>query len=296
MDFYLPRTLWPASVAPSPRVGTFPVGTATSSTQRAVLYNHPRRTTSRDYAHSGRSGQAPGYLRIVRAVIEEVALRSGETILDVGCGSGVIDRWLAQHTNRAHVITAVDINRYLLQEAEALARKVGLQDIISLQEGNTEALSFPDNSFDVTLSLTVLEEGDAYRMLAELVRVTKPGGRVVAMVRGDDCPALLTMPLPAEVHAKAARPVGAGAVDRGCADASLYRRFHAAGLTQVQKFPQLAVYDNPKHVMAQYYQSRILSVLTPEDAYAWQAAVAQAEWQGAFVMAVPQHCAIGTKP
>lgn len=241
-------------------------------------------------------GQAPGYVRIVRNMLEEIALRPGEVILDVGCGSGVLDRWLAQYTRHAHAITAVDINRYLLQEATALVQSAGLQDVITLQEGNAEALPFAAESFDVTLSLTVLEEGDADQMLRELVRVTKPGGRVAAMVRGDDCPALCPLPLRAEVQAKAARAVGAGVVERGCADASLYRRFQAAGLRQVQKFLHLAVYDDTQHVMAQFYQGRILSALTPDEAREWQTAVAQAETQGAFMLAVPHHCAIGTKP
>ncbi len=241
-------------------------------------------------------GQSPGYVRIVRNVLQEVAPRPGETILDAGCGSGVMDRWLAQHTNRAHAITGVDINHYLLNEAETLVRKAGLQDVIRFQEGNAEALPFRETSFDVALSLTVMEEGDADRMLAELVRVTKPGGRVAAIVRGDDCPALLTAPLRAEVQAKAARAVGAGVVERGCADAGLYRRFHAAGLVQVRKFPQLAVYDDAQSVMSQNYQSRIVSALTADEAAEWRAAVAQAEAQGAFVVAVVHHCAIGTKP
>jgi SAM-dependent methyltransferase len=229
-------------------------------------------------------------------VLEEVALRPGEAILDAGCGSGVLDRWLAQHTRRAHSITAVDINRYLIQEAEKLVQQEGLQDIITFREGNAEALPFRENRFDVTLSLTVMEEGDADRMLAELVRVTKSGGRVAAIVRGDDCPALLTPLLRPEVQAKAARAVGAGAVERGCADGSLYRRFHAAGLIHVRKFPQLAVYDDSESVMPQFYQSRIISALTPVEADEWRAAAAQAAAHGAFVVAVPHHCAVGTKP
>jgi SAM-dependent methyltransferase len=241
-------------------------------------------------------GQAPGYLRVVRNVLEEVAVRPGEVILDVGCGSGVLDRWLAQHTRHNHPITAVDINRYLLDEAAALVQRAGLQGVITFQEGNAEALPFPPDRFDVTLSFTVLEEGDADRMLGELVRVTKPGGRVAAIVRGDDYPALSSLSLRPEIQGKAGRAVGAGAVAGGCADASLYRRFQSAGLIHVRKFPHLAVYDDAQHVMAQFYQSRILSALTPDEAIEWQTAVAQAEAQGAFVLAIPHHCAIGTKP
>lgn len=241
-------------------------------------------------------GQAPGYVRVVRNVMEEVALRPGEVILDVGCGSGVLDRWLAEYTRHTHTITAVDINRYLLEEAMALVQRAGLQNVITFQEGNAEVLPFPPDRFDVTLSLTVLEEGDADRMLSELVRVTKPGGRVAAIVRGDDYPALSTLSLPPEIQTKAGRAVGAGAVPGGCADASLYRRFQSAGLIHVRKFPHLAVYDDAQHVLAQFYQSRILSALSPDEAMEWQTAVAQAEAQGTFVLAVPHHCAIGTKP
>jgi SAM-dependent methyltransferase len=241
-------------------------------------------------------GQALGYLRIVRNLLEEVALRPGEVILDAGCGSGVLDRWLAEYTSRAHAITALDINRYLLREAEMLVHKNGLEQIITFEEGSAEALPFNENRFDVSLSLTVMEEGDADRMLAELMRVTKPGGRVAAIVRGDDCPALLTPRLRPEVHAKAARAVSAGVVERGCADASLYRRFHTAGLIGVRKFPQLAVYDESDVVMFEFYESRILSMLSPGEVEEWQAAAIEAKDERGFVIAVPHHCAVGTRP
>jgi hypothetical protein len=153
---------------------------------------------------------------------------------------------------------------------------------------------YSDNSFDVTLSLTVMEEGDANHMLTETVRVTKPGGRVAAIVRGEDCPAFYTLSLPDDVYAKAARAVAAGATPAGCADASLYQRFDQVGLSDVRKFPQVAI-DDSQSVMAQYYQSRILSVLTPEEATVWRQAVSQAEAQGTFTMAILHHCVIGAK-
>jgi SAM-dependent methyltransferase len=240
-------------------------------------------------------GQASGYVRIVRNLIDEVALRPGEAILDAGCGSGVLDRWLAEHTNGAHTITALDINRYLLREAETLVRKTGLEHIITFAEGSAEALPFHDNHFDVSLSLTVMEEGDADQMLAELIRVTKPGGRIGAIVRGDDCPALVTPRVRPEIEVKAARAVAAGVVERGCADTSLYRRFHAAGLVGVRKLPQLAVYDE-SDMMAEFYQSRIMGVLSPGEADEWQTATAKAQRERGFVIAVPHHCAVGTKP
>jgi ubiquinone/menaquinone biosynthesis C-methylase UbiE len=53
----------------------------------------------------------------------------------------------------------------------------------SSNEGRAEALPFPDSSIDVALACAILEEGDADRMLAELIRITKPGGRIGVVVR-----------------------------------------------------------------------------------------------------------------
>ena len=119
---------------------------------------------------------------------------------------------------------------------------------------------------------------------------------MAAIVRGDDWPALFALPLPPDVQTKAGRAVGGGADVRGCADSSLYRRFRAVGLMQVRTFPQFAVYDDPDSIMVRHYQSRILGVLTPDEANQWQRAVAETGAQGAFLLAAPHHCAIGTKP
>ncbi len=224
-------------------------------------------------------------------------MRPGEVILEVGCGSGVLVRWLARQTGGANWILGVDINRYLLREAVALARREGLADAITFQEGNAEALPLPDNSVDVALACTVLEEGDADRMLAEMVRVTRSGGRVAVIVRSIDVPWVVNLPLRAALKTKVEAPgrVGSGAAARGCADASIYRRFHAAGLTQPTLFPQFEAITKAEPRFAGFQQQH-LSTLSPEEAHEWRSAVAQAEADGTFFMAQPLHCAVGTKP
>ena len=117
-------------------------------------------------------GHAIGYLQMVRTLIEEAELRPGEAVLEVGCGSGVLARWLARRTAGRNRITGVDISPYLLREAKALAQQEGLEGAIEFRDGNAGALPFSDNSFEVAMSVTVIEETDADRMLAEMVRVT----------------------------------------------------------------------------------------------------------------------------
>ena len=238
-------------------------------------------------------GRSTGYLGVVRNLIAEIHLHPGETILDVGCGSGVLDRWLARHTGGAHRITAVDIHRTLLREAAALATKEGLAEHIEFRQGNAEVLPFGDNSFDVTMSATVMELLDAERMLREMVRVTRPGGRVGVVVRAIDMQSFVNVPVRAELKMKiAALPNGlAGA--RGCADGSLYQRFRNAGLQDVQMLPQLATYAGAR---AHAADERIEAALSPAELAEWHTAVTQAEAQGTFFIALPFHCAVGTVP
>jgi SAM-dependent methyltransferase len=236
-------------------------------------------------------GRSIGYLHMVRTLLE---LRPGEAVLEVGCGSGVLTRWLAGRSAGAHRITGVDINPYLLREARALARRDGLEGAIEFRQGNAESLPFADNSFDVTMSVTVIEEVDADRMLAEMVRVTKPGGRVAVVARAIDMPALVNAPLAAGLKARVEAP-GGGVADKGCADASLYRRTHQTGLTQVKMLPQLAVFDRSEPTMLAFMQGRFVPQLRPEEAKEWWTAREQAEAEGTFFMTWPHHCAVGTK-
>jgi SAM-dependent methyltransferase len=240
-------------------------------------------------------GRSAGYLSAVQRIMDEVQLRPGEVILEVGCGSGVLDRWIARHTTQANRIIGVDVNRYLLREATALAMQEGLANIIAFQEGNAEALPFPDKHVDVALSFTVLEEGNADRMLAELVRVAKPGGRVAVMVRAIDIPLVVNVPLRPELKTKAQTPRGfVGA--QGCADASLYRRFHQAGLTNTQIWPQFAASAQPETPQAQFAHGAILGALSAGETQEWHAGMAQAVADGTYFIAQPFHCAVGTKP
>jgi ubiquinone/menaquinone biosynthesis C-methylase UbiE len=98
-------------------------------------------------------GGSAGYLSVVRRVMDVVQPRPGKIVLEVGCGSGVLDRWLARYTKQANRIMGVDVNKYLLREAMALAVQEHLADVITFQEGDAEALPFPDNHVDVAVSL-----------------------------------------------------------------------------------------------------------------------------------------------
>jgi ubiquinone/menaquinone biosynthesis C-methylase UbiE len=238
-----------------------------------------------------------GYMAVVRGLLDALTIEPGESVLEVGCGSGVIMRELARRTAGANRLIGRDVNPYLLREARALAQRAGLLDLIDFGEGSGEALPLPEGAVDVALSSTVFEEGDAEAMLSEIVRVTRPGGRIGIIVRATDMPFWVNLPLDPALKAKVDAPnvIGGGVAPKGVADASLYRRLAALGLTGLKCFPQL-VSVVPGSERIQRYEQQILAALTPAEAAAWHQAVAAAARQGTFFIAQPYHCAVATKP
>lgn len=241
-------------------------------------------------------GHTDGYLRVVGNVLEAAHLQPGEVVLEVGCGTGVLDRWLVQRMGGANRVVGVDVNRFLLQEAATLARREGVEHLIEFREGSAEALPFPEHTFDVAMSSTVIQRVDADRMLREMTRVTKPGGRVAIVGHAHDMPQWVNVPLPAALKAKIEAPGwhDASADPLGCDESSLYHRMHQAGLTHIKMFPQFAAFAEPQRLRQLY--TTIEATLNAVEMQQWQTALAQAEAAGTCFIATPFHCAVGLKP
>lgn len=236
------------------------------------------------------------YMRVIDQLIDELNLTPGQSVLEVGCGPGAIVRRLAMRTQGRNRIIGADVNQYLLREASVLAKRDGLDRFIEFQTGDAEQLPFSDGQFDATISCTVMEEGDADRMLAEFLRVTKSGGKVGAVVRSTDLPRWVNLPLSAELKQKVDSPrfFSGNVNDAGCADASLYRRFNQAGLEDVTMMPQWASHKDGERL--QFLHDRVEALLSGAELSEWRAAVNQALNEGIFFISEPFHCAVGTKP
>jgi len=239
-------------------------------------------------------GRDPGYIRAVRSHVDEIEIQPGETVLDVGCGPGTLDRWLARRTQGANLITSVDVNGYFLREAAALAKVEDLDDIITFSHGNAEDLPFADNSFDVVMSHTVMEECNAEKMLAQMIRVAKPGGRVAVMVRATDRRSLWNMPLDDAVREIVEAPVRSVGAE-GCADVSLYSRFGTSGLVDLRLFPTVMTITDPDSYNWRYYEPYVFSLLDEAGIANWHQAKAAAIADGSILMSRWAHCAVGTK-
>ncbi len=103
-------------------------------------------------------------------------IRPGERVLDLATGTGITA--IAARKHGANV-TGVDLTPELVAVARRKAKEDGLEDI-DFQEGDAEALPFPDASFDAVVSTCGhMFAPDQPKVAAELARVTRPGGRVV---------------------------------------------------------------------------------------------------------------------
>jgi ubiquinone/menaquinone biosynthesis C-methylase UbiE len=125
---------------------------------------------SGDYAAVGTT------LQIVGEMLAEAAdLRADERVLDVAAGNG--NATLAAARRFAQV-TSTDYVGTLLDKARARAQAEGLNNI-TFQVADAEALPFADGAFDAVLStFGVMFAPDQARAARELLRVTRPGGRI----------------------------------------------------------------------------------------------------------------------
>lgn len=106
-------------------------------------------------------------------------LRSGDHLLDVGCGPGTLTADLAALVAPGRVV-GLDLASGVLDEARAVATDRRLTTV-DLHVGDVLALEFSDSSFDVVHAHQVLQHlGDPVAALREMRRVCRPGGIVAA--------------------------------------------------------------------------------------------------------------------
>ena len=116
---------------------------------------------------------------IKRRVLARAEIEGGEHVLDVGCGTGTLAVAAARAAPGA-TVTGLDADGSILARARRKAAAAGVE--IGFDEAMSTALPYGDASFDLVLSTLFFHHlpDDAKRQTAvELVRVLRPGGRIV---------------------------------------------------------------------------------------------------------------------
>lgn len=113
-------------------------------------------------------------------VLDLVGLRPGESVLDIGCGTGTLAIAAARRVGASGKVCGVDASPEMLSRARKKATKAGAE--IAFKNGIVEALPFADGQFDAVLSTMMLHHlGPKARLecAQEVRRVLRPGGRVL---------------------------------------------------------------------------------------------------------------------
>ncbi len=112
-----------------------------------------------------------------RLILDLAEPRTGEKMLDVGIGTGF---FALEFLKRGAEITGIDVSLNMLE----IARRKGFENV---SPGDAVDLSFPDETFDLVVSITALEFiKEPRRAVSEMFRVCKKGGRIIVGTLGAD--------------------------------------------------------------------------------------------------------------
>ena len=197
----------------------------------------------------------PEIQRVRRIAHEALRPAPGHRLLDAGCGLGEVARGLAADTGPTGEVVALDVSAATV--AAAAARSDGA--VVRYARGDVAALDFPDGTFDGVRAERVLQHvADPDAVIAELVRVIRPGGRICLIdtdwdsLAFDGMPAGITATVVEHVRDKV---MGYAGRDIG---RTLRGRLVRAGLADISATPVTLLFGDPVSA------ARVLPMVSPD--------------------------------
>ncbi len=117
-------------------------------------------------------------------MLDMAALRAGERVLDVACGTGLVSFRIADAVGEKGAVVGTDISGAMVEAARRLAAERNIGNV-RFERSDAEDLCLDDEPFDAALcGLGLMYVPDPVKALEEMGRLLKPGGRVAAAVWG----------------------------------------------------------------------------------------------------------------
>jgi len=130
-------------------------------------------------------GRHPRFVAMLHEYLSAMEIDSAATVLDLGCGGGVVARTIARRPGFAGRVTGIDRSPYLTAAATDFARREGADRLVEFRAGDSHALALPDAAFDAVVAHTLLSHvEDPRAVMKEIARLLKPGGKA-AIFDGD---------------------------------------------------------------------------------------------------------------
>lgn len=117
-----------------------------------------------------------------RFFVEKARLKSGDAVIDVAGGTADIAILMAREIGERGRVVVYDINKEMLDVGKMKCIDRGFLKNIQYVQGNAEEISFPDNTFNAaTVGFGIRNVTYIEKAFREMVRVVKPGGRVMCL-------------------------------------------------------------------------------------------------------------------
>jgi ubiquinone/menaquinone biosynthesis C-methylase UbiE len=222
----------------------------------------------------------PGFPAAKARLLDGLEPERASSALDVGCGHGADVIELGKRLMPGGRAIGIDVSESMISEAKR--RSAGIPTV-SFQPANALALPFEDNAFDICRTETVLQHlEDPGRAVREMVRVTRPGGRVGALELDQktmfiDHPDTELLDI---VHEAVVSVMAQGAIGR-----QVPRLLVEAGLINVHKAPYVITGDPRAYrlILAHHVNGlRDRGAITAERASRWWRTIDDAAESGHF--------------
>ncbi len=116
-----------------------------------------------------------------RFTMKKMKITEGSSAIDVACGTCDWTIALAQATKAEHQVVGLDFSQNMLVFGREKLNQEGLEQV-QLIHGSALEIPYPDNSFDyATIGFALRNVPDIRKTLSEMLRVVKPGGKVVSL-------------------------------------------------------------------------------------------------------------------